>query len=77
VLITATVGTGSGAVSDGAVEFTVNGLGAGRVRVNAEGVASTRFTPTMPGSYEVRARFAGTARHAVSMSRAVVLEVSR
>jgi len=67
---------GSGApVTAGTVEFTVNGLGAGRITVNADGVASTTFQTHMPGTYEVRARFSGTSRFASSRSGPVLLQV--
>lgn len=63
-------------VAAGTVEFMVNGLGAGRIAVDADGVASTTFRTHIPGTYEVRARYSGTSRHASSRSNPVLLQVS-
>jgi hypothetical protein len=74
-VITATVVSNGVPVNWGTVEFTVNGLGAGRVRVNGEGVASTTFQTHIPGTYEVRARFAGSPEYSSSHSTPVMLSV--
>lgn len=73
--ITAVVTAASGNVTRGTVEFTVNGLGAGRKTVNPDGSASTTFIPQLAGTYEVRARFVGTSEHTASLSNPQTLEV--
>lgn len=61
VVLRARVSAGGNPVSDGTVEFLVNGRGAGRVFLDGRGVATTTFTPALAGSYEVRVRYAGSA----------------
>jgi hypothetical protein len=76
-VITARV-LGSGEpVTAGSVEFMVNGLGAGKIPLDAAGSASTTFRPHIPGSYEVRARYTGGSTHSSSNSDPVVLSVVR
>jgi hypothetical protein len=74
-VITAAVRSGGEPVTWGAVEFTANGLGAGRVNVNAEGIATTTFQTYLAGTYEIRARFAGSPEYSSSRSKPVILSV--
>lgn len=74
-IIRATVRAADGSAVSGNVEFTVNNLGAGRVALDASGVASTTYRTHILGSYEVRARFAGTSRYASSRAGPVILTV--
>jgi hypothetical protein len=61
-------------VGFGNVDFTANGLGAGRIRLATNGAATTIFVPRIAGSYEFRARFTGSAEHAASASAPVIAE---
>jgi hypothetical protein len=61
-------------VGFGNVDFTANGLGAGRIRLAADGTATTTFVPKLAGSYEFRARFTGSTDHAASVSSAVIAQ---
>lgn len=61
-------------VGFGNVDFTANGLGAGRIRLAADGSATTIFVPRLAGSYEFRARFTGSTEHAASASAPVIAE---
>jgi hypothetical protein len=71
-----TVVTAAGrAITEGSVEFTVNGIGAGRVPLDSSGVAATSFASYISGAYEVHARFSGTARYAPASSVVLTLNV--
>ena len=74
-IITATVRV-RGSTPSGSVDFTVNGLGAGRVPLNAKGVASTTFRTYIAGTHEVRARYTGSGQHSSSRSSAASLTVT-
>jgi len=75
--IRAVVRAADGRAVTGTVEFTVNGLGAGRVALDGSGAATTTYTTHITGEYEVRARFAGSPAHAPSRSGPVVFTVVR
>lgn len=76
-VISATV-TGDGTpVTAGTVEFMVNGMGAGRVLLNSDGVASTTYITYIAGSYEVHARYSGSTEYAGSAGRAGLNVVGR
>lgn len=77
VEIKATVLARGAPVNHGTVEFTVNGAGAGRVALNAQGVASTTFLAQLPGSYEVRARYSGSVDHSTSSGHSIFTVVAR
>jgi hypothetical protein len=62
-------------VTDGRVQFTVNGTGAGRAALDARGVATVTFATHIAGTYEVRARFSGTSTHDPSSSGLTTLRV--
>lgn len=74
-VIRAAVRAADGSAVSGNVEFTVNGLGAGRVALDANGVATTTYRTHILGPYEVRARFAGTSKYESSRSGPVTLTV--
>jgi hypothetical protein len=61
-------------VGFGNVDFTANGLGAGRIRLANDGSATTIFVPRLAGSYEFRARFTGSQEHAASISAPLVVQ---
>ncbi|MCA1652205.1 MAG: Ig-like domain-containing protein, partial [Acidobacteria bacterium] len=50
-------------VTEGTVDFTVDSSGAGRVALDRRGIAATSFATHIAGTYDVRARFLGTARY--------------
>ena len=56
-------------LTQGVVDFTVNGTGVGRAALDSRGVATTTFATHIPGTYEVRARFSGTFKHEPSSSQ--------
>ena len=62
----AIVTAGGHPVTDGSVEFIVDGAGAGRRALDARGTAATTFLSYIAGTYEVRARFVGTRDYAAS-----------
>jgi hypothetical protein len=62
-------------VTEGSVDFTVNGAGAGKVALNSRGAATTGFATHITGMYEVRARFSGTSRYEPSSSSVHTLHV--
>jgi hypothetical protein len=64
-------------VTAGAVIFTVNGTGVGKVALDSRGAATTSFASHIAGTYEVRARFLGTANHEPSLSDAHALHVTQ
>lgn len=76
-VIKATVLARGAPVNHGTVEFTVNGAGAGRVDLNAQGVASTTFLAQLPGSYEVRARYSGSVDYTTSSGLSIFNVVAR
>jgi hypothetical protein len=76
-VISAAVRSKDTPVTAGAVEFTVNGMGAGRVPLNSDGVASTTFLAHIPGPYEVSVRYTGSAEYASSIARASFNVVAR
>ena len=75
-VISASVYAGGAPVTEGTVDFTVNGQGAGRIQLNARGFASTTFRTYIPGTYEIRARYSGSPDHASSRSDSVLLNVT-
>ena len=62
-------------VTEGSVEFIVNGAVVGSVPLGSRSVATTRFATYIPGMYEVRARFSGTARYEPSSTELHTLQV--
>src|SRR5688572_30648107 len=62
-------------LTQGVVDFTVDGTGAGRMALDSRGFATTAFATHLPGTYEVRARFSGTFKHEPSSSQIQTLNV--
>ena len=64
-------------VVNGSVEFSVNGNGAGRIILDARGMAATHYSTYIAGTYNITARYAGSAEFAASVSPPIALIVER
>ena len=64
-------------VVNGSVEFSVNGNGAGRIILDARGMAATHFATYIAGTYTVTARYTGTTGFAASVSPPATLIVEK
>lgn len=76
VTLRAMVTSGGVAVTAGYVDFTVNGIGAGRVPLSVAGTSTTAYSTFISGTYEIQARYSGTEVFAASLSRPVILNVT-
>jgi hypothetical protein len=70
VVLRASVSGSGRTVTEGSVEFIVNGRGAGRILLDSNGVALATYLPALSGSYEVRARYTGSSEFDSSTSTA-------
>jgi Big-like domain-containing protein len=77
VVLRAVVTAGGAPVVHGTVEFSVNGSGAGRIILDANGTAATHFSTYIQGAYTVTARYAGSTGFAPSVSSPIDLTVGR
>jgi hypothetical protein len=73
----AAVTVGRKPVVNGSIEFSVNGGGAGRIILDAHGLASTHYSTYIAGTYSVTARYTGNAEYAASLSKPVTFIVER
>ena len=64
-------------VVNGSVEFSVNGSGAGRIILDAQGTAATHYSTYIAGTYNITARYAGSTGFAASVSPPIALIVER
>lgn len=64
-------------VVDGSIDFSVNGIGAGRIILDAHGLAATHYSTYISGTYSITARYAGTTGFAASISTPITLIVER
>lgn len=64
-------------VTEGTVDFTVDSSGAGRVALDRRGMAATSFATHIAGTYEVRARFLGSAHYESSTVSRTLTVLSR
>jgi hypothetical protein len=71
----AVVGTTSGGVPTGLVEFVQDGIGLGSAPLNASGVAVFITQSLSPGTHAITAVYLGDSTHAASQSNAVAISV--
>jgi hypothetical protein len=64
-------------VTEGTVDFTVDSSGAGRVALDRRGMAASSFVTHIAGTYDVRARFLGTAKYESSTISRILTVRSR
>lgn len=75
VRIQASVTSGGRPLSEGVIEFVIDGVAFGRVAIDSRGMASTSYSSPYPGTYDVQARFLGTYRFQPSLSSAHTLKI--